>query len=101
MSISANKLTDFVNKEDKPVVWPLLVKILANPLAEVLNGYGKLVFRPIDPFLRRVLALAGGGTPGFDNLIVIELISVPFAYPIAAAGSLEGVLENLQLVLGL
>ena len=81
VSVPTDELPDFIDQEDDAVILALLVEILLHPLAKILDSDGEVVFRLVDPLFGSFFALAGGGTPGFDDLIVIELVGIPLLLP--------------------
>ena len=54
VGVGADELADFIDQEDEPVLRPLGVQVLLDPLAEVLDGQGEVVLGPVDPLFRRL-----------------------------------------------
>ena len=72
MGVAADELADLIDQEDDPVVLALLIEVLLDPFAEVLDGEREVLFGLVDPLFSGLLALAGSGGPGLDDLIVVE-----------------------------
>ena len=81
VGVAADELADLIDQEDQPVLRPLGVQVLLDPLAEVLDGQREVVLGPVDPLLGGRLTLAEGFAERLDDLIPVELVGVPLLRP--------------------
>ena len=100
VGVGADELADFIDQEHDPVLRPLGIQVLLDPLAEVLDRHGEVVFGPVDPLFGCGLALAERFAERLDDLIPVELVGVPLLDPIEAGVLFVGGVERLQLALG-
>ncbi len=54
MRVVPDELAHFIDQEYDPVLRPLGVQVLLDPLAEVLDRHCEVVFGSVEPFLGRV-----------------------------------------------
>ena len=96
MGIGADELPDLINEKDDAVVFSPAIEIVLDPLAEVLDGQGKIVLSAINPFFTRLFALAEGMGQCLDDLVPIERVGVAFVNPAGAGQCPIGIVKDPQ-----
>ena len=86
MSIIADELAYFINQEYNSIIFGSGIQIFFYPFCKILYSKIKFIFRFFQPVGYSKGAFSQDTGKGFNNLILIKRIRIPFLFPF---GTLE------------
>ena len=96
VGICSDELPYLVDEEHQSMSVATPVEVLLHPLREVLDGYGEVPLGIVDPLLCRLLGLIERLTERCDDLVSVELPSVPLIEPRGLRLTLEDFVKDPQ-----